>query len=105
MTDTRHRPPSVPPPQFGQQRRGQQTTVLYHGVSAMALKGLQDMGTNISGSSSSFSQLPTQSVRALAAPTAPSGVPRRAVNSTAAETASDVPQHQMLSLCPPGSVL
>jgi hypothetical protein len=62
MTDS---PCLLPPalPQFGQQRRGQQTTVLYHGVSAMALKGLQDMGTNIGGSSSSFSQLPTQSVR------------------------------------------
>jgi hypothetical protein len=47
---------------FGAQRQGQKTTILYHGVSAMALKGLQDMGTNIGDSSSSFSQLPTQSV-------------------------------------------
>lgn len=37
--------------------------MLYHGVSAMAMKGLVDMGANIgSNSDQSFSQLPTQSV-------------------------------------------
>ena len=46
---------------FAQQRK----QMLYHGVSAMALKGLEDMGNNNIGSSNSeaYSQLPTQSVR------------------------------------------
>ena len=85
---------------FGRQQSCQQTTGLYHGVSGMAMKGLRDMGSDISGvlasplpavanlcqccvacpifhissfspvapptslagSSSSFSQLPTQQV-------------------------------------------
>jgi hypothetical protein len=49
--------------------RTQKTTMLYHGVSAMAMKGLQDMGANIGGSDDqSFSQLPTQSVRVCFVP-------------------------------------
>jgi hypothetical protein len=49
---------------FGFQRK----TMLYHGVSHMALKGLIDMGDNNiggGGNGESFSQLPTQSVRLL----------------------------------------
>jgi len=44
-------------------QRKQQTTKLYHGVSAMAMKGLVDMGDGSfsGGSSQAFSQLPTQS--------------------------------------------
>jgi len=44
--------------------RKQQSTKLYHGISAMAMKGLVDMGDGSfsGGSSQAFSQLPTQSV-------------------------------------------
>jgi len=51
-------------------QRKQQTTKLYHGVSAMAMKGLVDMGDGSfsGGSSQAFSQLPTQSVRRLLLP-------------------------------------
>ena len=45
---------------FAKQR--QTKTMLYHGVSAMAMKGLVDMGANIGSDDQSFSQLPTQSV-------------------------------------------
>ena len=34
---------------FGRQQSCQQTTGLYHGVSGMAMKGLRDMGSDISG--------------------------------------------------------
>jgi len=37
-------------------------TMLYHGVSAMAMKGLVDMGDSFSATGNeTFSQLPTQS--------------------------------------------
>lgn len=57
---------------FARQRK-QQTTVLYHGVSAMAMKGLVAMGdSGIGGNNDqSFSQLPTQSVLSPSSPSSP----------------------------------
>ena len=57
---------------FAKQR--QQKTMLYHGVSAMAMKGLVDMGANIGSDDQSFSQLPTQSV-CVVSPSAPRAWP------------------------------